>query len=177
MDRIQFTILESQLGPIALVARGSLLLRLDVVQADVLRARKLLLEEFPDAVESFTPFSHLSRLLDRYLKGQRVEFDVPLELGGLRDFTRRVLRETAKIPYGRVLSYRALGRRLGYPMAARAVGQAMGRNPIPIVIPCHRVVREDFSLGGFGLGLHVKEKLLGLEGVQLDNLRASMLNC
>lgn len=177
MDRIQFTILESQLGPIALVARGSSLLRLDVVQTDVLRARKLLLAEFPEAAESLKPFSRLSRLLDRYLKGQQVEFDVPLDLGGLHDFTRRVLRETAKIPYGRVLSYRALGRRLGYPMAARAVGQAMGRNPIPIVIPCHRVVREDFSLGGFGLGPHVKEKLLGLEGVQLDNLRASMLNC
>ncbi len=77
----------------------------------------------------------------------------------------------AKIPFGRISSYGRIGRRLGYPMAGRAVGQALGRNPFPIVIPCHRVVRGDGTLGGFGMGLGLKARLLALEGVSLDRYR------
>ena len=84
----------------------------------------------------------------------------------MADFSRRVLLLVKGIPYGTLTSYGAVGKRLGYPSAARAVGQAVGRNPIPIVIPCHRVVRSDGTLGGFSMGLNLKEQLLALEGVR-----------
>ena len=94
-----------------------------------------------------------------------MEFDIPVDLLGLKTFTSRVLTEIRHIPYGGLASYGTIARRLGCPNAARAVGQALARNPIPVVIPCHRIIRGDGSLGGFGLGLDMKVKLLSIEGV------------
>ncbi|MCZ6626311.1 MAG: MGMT family protein [Deltaproteobacteria bacterium] len=90
-------------------------------------------------------------------------FSTPCDLGGLPPFTRAVLRITAQIPYGEVRSYRWVAQRLGKPNATRAVGNALARNPIPIIIPCHRVVRSDGTLGGFALGRDWKKGLLDLE--------------
>ncbi len=107
----------------------------------------------------------------RYFSGEEVEFDIPVDLFGLEAFTRAVLTEIRHIPYGGLASYGAIARRLGRPSAARAVGQALARNPIPIVIPCHRIIRGDGSLGGFGMGLDMKERLLSIEGVDVHRLR------
>lgn len=101
--------------------------------------------------------------LKAYLAGRLRSFRVPCDLSGLPAFTRAVLRLTARIPYGRVRSYRWIAGRLGKPGASRAVGNALARNPIPIIIPCHRVVRSDGQLGGFALGLSWKRRLLKLE--------------
>ena len=103
------------------------------------------------------------RELNAYFAGRRRSFTAPCDLGGLPPFTRAVLRITAGIPYGEVRSYRWVAERLGKPKAMRAVGNALARNPIPIIIPCHRVVRSDGALGGFALGLNWKRKLLDLE--------------
>ena len=103
------------------------------------------------------------RELGAYFAGRRRSFTAPCDLGGLSPFTRAVLRITAGIPYGEVRSYRWVAERLGKPRAMRAVGNALARNPIPIIIPCHRVVRSDGALGGFALGLNWKRKLLDLE--------------
>ncbi len=81
--------------------------------------------------------------------------------------------ETKKIPYGTFVNYGLIGRSLGYPNAARAVGQALKRNPIPIVIPCHRVLKSNGSLGGFDLGPEMKVRLLSLEGIPVHALRDS----
>jgi methylated-DNA-[protein]-cysteine S-methyltransferase len=164
---VQFVLIDSRLGTIVLVAREKRLIALDITQADGAAVRKRLRDQYPGAAESMKPFAKIERLLDRFLRGVRVEFDVPFDLEGMGDFSRRVLLEVKAIPYGAVASYASIGRRLGYPMAARAVGQAVGRNPIPIVIPCHRVVRSGGRLGGFGMGLNLKEQLLDLEGVRL----------
>lgn len=104
------------------------------------------------------------RELKAYLDGRLRSFSVPCDLSGLPAFTRAVLRLTARIPYGRVRSYRWIAERLGRPGASRAVGNALARNPIPMIIPCHRVVRSDGQLGGFALGLGWKRRLLELEG-------------
>lgn len=101
--------------------------------------------------------------LSAYFAGRLRFFSTPCDLSGLPPFTRSVLRITAKIPYGEVRSYRWVAERLGKPRATRAVGNALGRNPIPIIIPCHRVVRSDGTLGGYTLGLSMKRRLLELE--------------
>jgi methylated-DNA-[protein]-cysteine S-methyltransferase len=108
-----------------------------------------------------------ARQLDAYFAGELVTFDLPLELHGT-EFQRRCWLALATIPYGQTVSYGEQARRLGLgPDAARAVGAANGRNPLPIVLPCHRVLGADGSLTGFGGGLHVKRYLLEHEGALL----------
>jgi len=104
------------------------------------------------------------RELRAYFGGKLRTFSTPCDLTGLTFFTRAVLRITAQIPFGEVRSYRWVAERLGKPEATRAVGVALARNPIPFIIPCHRVVRSDGALGGYALGLRWKERLLALEG-------------
>jgi len=160
-------LLDSRLGTIVLIARDKRLINLDISSEEGAVTRKRLRDQYPGASESLKPFGRLQHLLDRFMRGKKVDFDVPFDLRGLGDFSRRVLLEVKEIPYGAVASYGAIGRRLGYPSAARAVGQAVGRNPVPIVIPCHRVIRSDGMLGGFSMGLNLKEQLLALEGIRL----------
>jgi methylated-DNA-[protein]-cysteine S-methyltransferase len=101
--------------------------------------------------------------LEEYFAGERTEFDLPMELDGT-DFQREVWTELTRIPYGETISYGELARRVGRPNGPRAVGQANGRNPVPIIVPCHRVLASD-GIGGYGGGLKVKRALLALEGV------------
>ncbi|MCS7179519.1 MAG: methylated-DNA--[protein]-cysteine S-methyltransferase [Anaerolineae bacterium] len=103
--------------------------------------------------------------LREYFSRLRREFDLSLDLRGT-PFQRRVWEELGRIPYGQTVSYGELARRMGQPGAARAVGQAVGANPIPIIVPCHRVVGADGSLVGYGGGLEIKSALLRLEGVR-----------
>ena len=107
----------------------------------------------------------VKRALTNYFKGEQVEFSFPidLKLEGHTDFQRDVWEATAQIPYGQLRSYGWIADHIGRARAARAVGQALGANPLPIIIPCHRVVRSDSSLGGFSGGLHWKERLIELE--------------
>lgn len=105
------------------------------------------------------------RQLGEYFAGRRTRFDLPLDLTPVSEFDRRVLGVVLEIPSGGVLTYADVARRIGSPSAARAVGGAVGRNPVPIVIPCHRVVRSDGTLGGYsGGGVGFKRRLLALEG-------------
>lgn len=108
------------------------------------------------------PFRAVRRQLEAYFEGGLFEFDVPLSLTGT-PFQRRVWEELRRIPYGTTISYGELARRVGNPAASRAVGSANGKNPISIIVPCHRVIASDGSLGGFGGGLDRKEWLLSLE--------------
>jgi len=101
--------------------------------------------------------------LEEYFGGERTEFDVPMELDGT-PFQRQVWAELTRIPYGVTISYGELARRVGRPRGPRAVGQANGRNPVPIIVPCHRVVAGN-GIGGYGGGLPVKRALLAVEGV------------
>jgi methylated-DNA-[protein]-cysteine S-methyltransferase len=105
--------------------------------------------------------------LEEYFAGDRRRFDLPLELAGT-DFQKSVWLELAEIPYGETVSYAELALMVGRPNAYRAVGQANGANPIPIVLPCHRVVASGGGIGGYGGGLPMKRKLLTLEGVEVS---------
>lgn len=106
------------------------------------------------------------RQLDEYFEGRRTRFDLPVDLSIARGFTRKVLRATARIPFGSVSTYREIAERAGSPRATRAAGNALGWNRLPIIVPCHRVVRTGGGLGGYGGGLRRKEFLLHLEGVR-----------
>ncbi|MGH7830537.1 MAG: methylated-DNA--[protein]-cysteine S-methyltransferase [Candidatus Binatia bacterium] len=101
--------------------------------------------------------------LAAYFAGRLHTFTIPCDLTALSPFTQAVLRATSRIPHGEVRSYRWVAERLKKPRATRAVGNALARNPVPIIIPCHRVVRSDGTLGGFALGLKWKKRLLELE--------------
>ena len=108
------------------------------------------------------------RELEEYFEGRRREFDLPLDLRGRTGFTREILGRLARVPYGAVTTYGSLAAEAGKPRAARAVGTIMNRNPIPIVLPCHRVVGSTGSLVGYGGGLERKRLLLDLESGRSD---------
>ncbi len=118
-------------------------------------------------LRSTKPIERVHRELEEYLDGRRRDFDVDLDLRGQPDFYVRVLAELARVGYGETTTYGTLAARAGNPRAARAVGTVMNRNPVPIVLPCHRVVGANGSLTGYGGGLHRKEQLLRLEGAIL----------
>lgn len=109
----------------------------------------------------------LAGKLQRYFRGEEIAFEEPLDPTVGTEFQRRVWAITRAIPRGQTRTYGQLARRAGSPGAARAVGQAMARNPCPIVVPCHRVVGYDGRLTGFGGGVEMKRKMLQLEGVTL----------
>ena len=111
----------------------------------------------------------IKRSLSAYLAGDSERLGLEVDLSRLTEFQRRVLQETRKVPRGQVVSYAQIAKRIGQPKAVRAVGQALRRNPVPIVVPCHRVIASDGSLGGYSGRLRSRRKLqlLRLEGVAL----------
>jgi methylated-DNA-[protein]-cysteine S-methyltransferase len=115
------------------------------------------------------PFAEVIRQLQAYFRGELKEFDLPLAMEGT-EFQLRVWNALRAIPYGETISYAELAERIGKPKAVRAVGLANGSNPIPIIVPCHRVIGSDGSLTGFGGGLSTKKMLLELENKQLSLL-------
>jgi methylated-DNA-[protein]-cysteine S-methyltransferase len=123
---------------------------------------KMRYEPKPGWIENAAPFAAACAQLKEYFAGKRKHFDLPLKLNGT-EFQLQVLDELQRIPYGETTSYGDIANRIGRPKAVRAVGAANGRNPIPIIVPCHRVIGSNGSLTGFGGGLGTKQALLRLE--------------
>lgn len=119
----------------------------------------------PRILESASATGEVRRELDEYFAGRRQVFEVPVDFSLTRGFTQRTLRAATRVPFGELVSYGELARRVGNPRAARAIGNALGSNPIPIVVPCHRIVRADGSPGGYGgaQGSAEKSRLLDFE--------------
>jgi methylated-DNA-[protein]-cysteine S-methyltransferase len=117
------------------------------------------------AIRQEAAFTEVKRALINYFKGEQVEFLFPIDpdLEGCTCFQRDVWEATLKIPYGQLRSYGWIAAEIGRGRAARAVGQALGANRLPIIVPCHRVIRSDGSMGGFSGGLHWKKELIKLE--------------
>lgn len=160
---VRFDELDSPVGPLFVAATDRGLCRISY---------------FPDGMEEQiartfgvrvlrSPLDDVRRELDEYFEGRRRAFDLPLDLR-VAPFYADVLRELARVPYGHTDTYGALAKRAGKPKAARAVGTVMNRNPIPIVLPCHRIVGANGALTGYAGGLDVKRHLLQLEGVTLE---------
>ena len=155
-----YTQIESPVGPLLLVAD-------DVGLREILFVNgRHHARPDPGWKEQATPFKETIRQLHAYFAGELEDFALPLAPQGTA-FQLRVWKRLCDIPYGETISYGQLARRIGNPNASRAVGLANGANPIPIVIPCHRVIGSNGKLTGYGGGLPIKEKLLALERRQL----------
>jgi methylated-DNA-[protein]-cysteine S-methyltransferase len=163
---LAYTTVDSPVGELASVCskRGLMCLHFGADHLDDL-LESLAADVSPRIVESGTRFEDVRRQLDEYFAGARQRFELPLDWTLARGgFGRRVLDQAAKIPYGDVITYTEMAGRAGSPRAIRAAGSALGANPIPIVVPCHRVLRTGGALGGYGGGLDRKQFLLELEG-------------
>jgi|SRR3989339_992128 len=126
-------------------------------------------KEFPGAVFSPDMFGGICRQISDFLGGKEVVFETAaLDLGIVKGLARRVLTRAAEIPRGRVMTYGGLATAIGVPGGARAVGNALAGNPFPLIFPCHRVIRGDGTLGGFGGGIKLKRALLEREGISFD---------
>jgi methylated-DNA-[protein]-cysteine S-methyltransferase len=160
MSAVFYTTFESPVGSL-LLAGDSKALRLVSFETGKHTARPR-----SDWKENRAAFAEVIRQLRAYFGGELKEFDVPLAMEGT-EFQLRVWNALRAIPYGETISYAQLAERIGNPKAVRAVGLANGSNPIPIIVPCHRVIGSDGSLTGFGGGLSTKKKLLELETKQM----------
>ena len=164
-EKLKVYVVESRLGPIYGAESRRGLISLVLPAHDLRYFGQALDRRAPGAGTQATEpeKTESGRQLLAYLRGELRELDAPLDLSGLSDFSRAVLTELTRIPYGRTRSYGQVAAAVGRPQAARAVGRAVGANPVPIFSPCHRVVGADGSLTGFGSGLPTKRMLLDLE--------------
>lgn len=163
---VAYATVDSPLGPLVVAATPRGLVRVAYSEAV---SRDEVLEDLaarvsPRVLEAPARVDEPRRELDEYFAGRRQEFDLPIDWSILRGFTLKVLRETARIDFGELRSYADVASAAGSPRAVRAAGNALGANPMPVVVPCHRVVRTGGALGGYTGGLERKEFLLRLEG-------------
>jgi methylated-DNA-[protein]-cysteine S-methyltransferase len=156
---------DTPVGALGLAAGASGLRHLSYVGSEDEFVERLLVEH-DDVPLLRSELDDVRRALDRYFAGKRLDFSVAVDLTGLPVFQRRVLDATARIPAGRVASYAQIAAQAGSPRASRAAGNALHNNPVAIIVPCHRVLRADGSLGGYGGGLPIKEWLLAHEGAR-----------
>ncbi|BBC37373.1 Methylated-DNA--protein-cysteine methyltransferase [Streptomyces graminofaciens] len=169
--QVVWAVVGTDIGPLLLAATDDGLVNIVFHATDAVRDKaldRLASRLGTEPVES--PASPLLteaiRQVGAYFAGERRDFELPLDWSLISGFNRLVLRELASgVPFGSVVGYGDLARRVGQPGAAQAVGIAMGSNPLPVVVPCHRVVESDGGIGGFGGGLETKRRLLALEGV------------
>ncbi len=170
-QQVVWTVVGTDIGPLLLAATHEGLVNVVFHATDAVRDKALerlgsRLGREPVEAPGSPLLAEAIRQVKAYFAGERHDFDLPLDWSLISGFNRQVLRELAAgVPYGSVVGYGALAGRVGQPGAAQAVGTAMGANPLPVVVPCHRVVESDGGIGGFGGGLETKRKLLALEGV------------
>lgn len=169
---VHYALVDTPLGRVlaARTERGLARLAYEDLNGGVERILELLSERLsPRLLEGPAKLDEVRRELDEYFAGRRRGFDIPIDLSHVRaPFGRRLLEACARIPFGETSSYREMATAAGSPKAVRAAGNALGANPIPIVVPCHRVLRTGGGLGGYTGGLERKQLLLELEGHPSD---------
>lgn len=166
----QWDVVESPLGALYVAAREGRLFSVDFGVSEETFLSKL--DPLACAERDPGALARMTGQVRAYLSDTRFQFDLPLDLERLTPFQRQVLSTVRRIPRGSVWTYGQVAQTIGKPKASRAVGQALGRNPVPIVIPCHRVIAGDGSLGGYsgGGGVRSKRLLLEMEGVMLSGM-------
>ncbi len=162
-EELKYTTFSTEVGWVGILGSAKGLRRVTLPQRSVQEVRQLLGDGVNYATWSPRRYEDLMGRLRIYLGGNKVSFSDELDLSGTTPFQRKVWEKTRLIPYGGTRSYSWVAEQVGKPGAARAVGQALGRNPLPIITPCHRVVTRDGKLGGFSGGLGMKRRLLSLE--------------
>jgi len=166
MVDVAYATMDSPIGVLLLAATPEGLIRIGFDhETDVLD--DLADRVSPRILEYPVRLADAQKELDEYFAGRRSHFDVPLDWALIRGFRRRILEVTARIPFGSLSTYQDVAGQAGQPRGARAAGQALGGNPIPVIIPCHRVLRSGGGMGGYAGGTDRKEFLLRLEGAML----------
>jgi methylated-DNA-[protein]-cysteine S-methyltransferase len=165
---VAYDLAETPVGTLLVAASGRGLCRISFDPEPEREAERLARVFGARVLRASRPLEDVRRQLDEYFDEKRTDFDLAVDLSPAADFTRQVLTRLAKVPHGQLTTYGALAKAAGRPQAARAVGTVMNRNPIPIVLPCHRVVGANGDLVGYGGGLDRKRLLLTLEGALLD---------
>lgn len=161
---VAYRTLDTPVGALLLAATPKGLVRIAFrVEGHDAVLERLAREISPRILRAPARLDRAARELDEYFAGKRRRFDLPLDLRLSHGFRRKVLARLARVDYGTTASYTAVARASGSPRAVRAVGSACASNPLPVVVPCHRVVRSDGTLGGYAGGLNVKRALLKLE--------------
>jgi methylated-DNA-[protein]-cysteine S-methyltransferase len=160
---VSFDVADTPVGPLLLAVTEAGLCRISFDPEPERETDELARTFGVRVLRSPREVDRVRRELDEYFQGRRRMFDLPLDLRGRTGFSREILDRLARVPYGEVTTYKSLAVEAGNPHAARAVGTIMNRNPIPIVLPCHRVVGSNGSLVGYGGGLDRKRQLLDLE--------------
>jgi methylated-DNA-[protein]-cysteine S-methyltransferase len=164
---VAYTSVDSPLGPLVVAATPRGLVRVAYTDQgspdEVLEA--LAARVSPRVLEAPARLDRVRRELDEYFAGRRTQFETTIDWSQLAGFTRKVLRATARIGFGDTGTYRSVATDAGSPRAVRAAGNALGANPMPVIVPCHRVLRSGGALGGYTGGIERKEFLLRLEGV------------
>jgi methylated-DNA-[protein]-cysteine S-methyltransferase len=165
---VAYATVDSPLGKLlaAQTKRGLVELAYEDRDADALLA-ELSSKLSPRLLEAPAQFDDVRRQLEEYFEGRRTDFELPIDWSLSQGFTQRILQATAKVPFGQLATYREMATKAGNERAVRAAGNALGSNHIPIVVPCHRIIRTGGALGGYTGGLERKEFLLKLEGVLL----------
>jgi methylated-DNA-[protein]-cysteine S-methyltransferase len=164
---VAYASVDSPLGPLVVASTPRGLVRVAYTGS---RGEHEVIEDLADrlsprVLEAPQRLDEVRRELDEYFEGRRDAFDLPIDWSLTRGFTGKVLRQTARIGFGKTSTYAEMASRAGSPRAVRAAGNALGANPIPVVVPCHRVLRTGGALGGYTGGVERKEFLLRLEGV------------
>ena len=169
VDWFRYSSIETVFGEITAVWRDTAGIKIQRIILPHLK--HMLVEDFPDAQRGENPvISNLFNDIADFLDGKDVSFDLELvDFGLCSDFQHKVLLAEYGIPRGRVSTYNRIAKHIGSPKASRAVGNALARNPFPLIIPCHRAVRSDGSLGGYQGGIEMKKRLLKMEGVDFHN--------
>jgi methylated-DNA-[protein]-cysteine S-methyltransferase len=164
---VAYATVDSPVGEllVAQTKRGLVRIAYPIVPRDIVLV-ELAEDISPRVLESPAKLDVVRRQLDEYFEGRRTRFEVQLDWRLTHGFQRRVLSNTARIPFGEVSTYKTMATAAGSPRGARAAGNALGANPIPIVVPCHRVLHSGGGIGGYGGGLDRKELLLKLEGAR-----------
>lgn len=162
MDDVRFQEFASPIGQIGVLAspKGVVKVLFEVDDLEANRAR------FPKAEQSLL----VTEQLTEYFSGRRREFTVPFDFRFVSGFRAEVLRELAQVPFGQAVTYGELAQKAGSPKAVRAVGSACANNPLPLLVPCHRVLRADGTLGGYRGGAEAKRFLLELEGIDVAGI-------
>jgi len=163
----KLAVFETQIGWVGIAFSDRGIIALHLPRRSHAQAMRDLQSEFPHGVLADSP-ADIAREMREYALGRRREFNLPLDWSAVKPFQRAVLMAARKIPFGETRSYGWIANEIGNPRASRAVGQALHNNPVPIIVPCHRVLASNGGLGGYAGGLALKRKLLQLEGAVLN---------